>query len=140
LTADTVAVAFNVGQPLEHNKRETFANRDPVCGIERAAPLGERLGLAEAQKAERALHRVGTAYDHEVTVAGLQFVDREVAGRKRGRTGGIDGKVYAVKVEAVGDASGGDVQQNSEAVLGQSAPVHHLGRHGSKNWKAARRP
>ena len=130
---DAVAVAFGIGQPLQRHHRDAFADDDAVArGVEgvAAAARRQRLRLAEAQVAERALHRVDTAGEHDVAASGGQLGDGLVDSRQRRAAGRVGREVHAAEVQPVGDAPGDHVEQDAgEGVFGPlGQAVGHVGR------------
>src|SRR5262245_5390196 len=82
---DLVAVALGVGEPLDHHDGDPLADGNPVgVRVERtAAARGrQRLGLAEAKKAERVLNGVNATDDHEVARPRLEVTNSETDRRQ----------------------------------------------------------
>ena len=119
---NSVAVALGISKPLEGNHGNPFADDDAVsAGIERRTFSAgrERLRLAEAQIAKRSLNRVEAAGDDQVAAPRHEFGHALVDGRQRRGACGIGGQVHAAEIQAVRDASGRDIRQNSgERVFG----------------------
>ena len=123
---DPVAVALGIGQTLEDDGPDPFAEHDAVGGrVERAAaPLGRQcVRLAEGHVGVGGLDRVGPQGDGHVAGAHLQLADAGIDGGQRGAAGGVDRVVRPPQIEPVRDPSHRHVHQDArKRVLG---PLGH---------------
>ena len=104
---DRVAVAFGVGQALEHDHTYRFAGHKTVGALIEgvAAPVGrEHAGLRGLDLHVRADHDVHAAGQRHVAVAGVQAVARVRQRHQRRGTGGVDRNARPLQVEKVGNA------------------------------------
>ena len=116
-----VAVALGVGEALEHDHADAFAEDGAVAvAVERprVPRWRERRGLAEAHEHEDVVEGVHAAADDHVTAACLQLQPRQMQRREAARAGGVYHAVRSAQVEAAGDAARGDVaEQAGEGIL-----------------------
>ena len=117
-----IPVPLGVLQALQHEHRETFADRDSVRpGVERPATPSrrQRLRLAETEEPERALNGIDAADQHHVARAAFELRHPQVYGGERGGTGRVHRIVHAPEIEPVGHTPRSHVEQNSgEGVFG----------------------
>ena len=116
-----VAVAFGIGKPLQHHRRQTLGNHDPVGFLVKGvadAARAQRLGLGKTQITKRRLQAVDAARHHRIRPARFQLHHRRIDGGERRGAGGIDDHVRPAKVETVGHPPRRHIGQNpSETVF-----------------------
>ena len=122
---DLVAVAFGVGEPLERQHADTFADDGAVGAVgERAAVTGrrERRCLREAHVHHHVVECVDAAGQHHIGLVQIQPVQCRLQRRKRTRAGGVGDEVGTAQVQSVGDPPGDDVAE--QAREGALLPRH----------------
>src|SRR5690606_32371948 len=106
---DAVAVAFGVGQALEHNHARALAAAVAVGGgVEglAAAVGGQEAALAHGHERFRLQQHGDTARHGDRAVAAVERLTGQVQGDQRGRAGGVHGDGGSDQVERVGDPVG----------------------------------
>ena len=118
---DAVAVALGVGETFAHDHAHAFTDQHAVgLVVERAdaAFAGEGGCFAETHVHERRVVGIDTAGDDHIAGAFDEFADGHFGGAERSGAGGIHHTVESAQVEAVGDAAGDDVaEQTREGVF-----------------------
>ena len=113
---NAVAVALRIREALEHQHAQSFAQNGSVAvrveGL-RVAAGRERRRLAEAHVHEDVVEGVHAAGDDHVRQAGREFQPGEMNRRERTAAGRVHDAIGSAKIEAVGDAAGGDVPQQA---------------------------
>ncbi len=134
---DAVAVAPGIGKAFQHHHAQPFAeDRTVGGGVERPGipRRRQRRRLAETHVHKNIIERIHAAAQHHIGAARRQFQGGKVDGAQRGGAGGIDDAIGAAQIEAIGDASGHHVAEQSRKrvflpadVRIADAPHHILG-------------
>ena len=118
---DAVAVALGIGQALEHDQAEAFAQHRAVGVLGKRPGIaggGQGLRLGETHVHEDVVERVHPAGDDRVAAAAGELEHRQVHSGHRAGAGGVDHAVGSAQVEAVADPAGDHVaQQTREGVF-----------------------
>ena len=118
---DLVPVALGVGEALEGHHAHALTDDRAVRALRErpaVAGRGERRRLRETHVHHHVVERVDAAGQHHIRLVQIQPVQRRLQRGKRTGAGGVGDEVGPAEVEAVGDATGDDVaEQTRERTL-----------------------
>ena len=126
-----VAVAFGVGQALEHQHAQPLAHHHPVrSGVERSRRILTREGrrLTEAHVHKGRVIGIHPASQHHVAAMLGQFAQSHLERAERRRTGGVGYTIDPAQVEAIGDPPRDHIAEHTRKRVFFPADVGQLDR------------
>ena len=118
---DLVTVTLCIFEALERDHADTFTEHRAVGLIREGAAIArhrQRGRLAKAHEHQDVVERIDAAADHQIRLTEVKLVEADLERCQRGRARGIDHTVRAAEIEAVRDATGDHVpEQTGEGAL-----------------------
>ncbi len=120
---DAIAVALRVGEPLENEAADAFAERDPVgLRVERTRLPGRRERV-DGREQEVVLHgvvQIGAATEDHLAASARELFAGKIERGERRCARRVDGVVRPAQIETIRDATGDHVREPTrERVFGQ---------------------
>jgi hypothetical protein len=113
-------LSFGLRKRHQHQHAAAFAPYDAVGGgVEclAAAVGGEQIRAAGGFADLMRHHQIHPAHDRQRTFTAAQGLDRQMHGRQRRRTGGVDRQRRAAQPERIGQSAGDEIQRVSGDVI-----------------------